>query len=576
MRATRAAIGVVMLVLLIPPSPAAGQSAQADVDVVPRACSGPRSVAAGLGVTAGAVRGGVLSMLGRSVRIHPSTIDLSRSPVGSATWKLWYQGLVWLAPVALEAHHSGSAADRGLVAAYVAAALRTSPDPGSATSVALARANRTGWAEAEVTRRQQVLNCLVQLQPDRAVRRLLTATIAANRDPLRYYGLPRRPPHNHGLMANQALIESGRLLARPELVRTAEARLLGDVRAVRDRGCGMVFEQSAGYQRVNAALWAGAAAQLAAARRPAAARVLRGAAAQMRLAFDHLVEPDGSLAAVGDSSPMAGLPVVAHPVGRMLCRTAGWAAGRTSWSPTAIHYTLRFGPARTMHGHNDHGSVTWFPGERVLVDPGYHYFGHTPAGRFARSNAAHNVLGVQGLELGVATSLARASWRPGGDTYTVVDRTPAVTRIRSVRIDRVLPLLIVHDRATSSRTRIFIQRWHIGPGWRGGPAAGTVVRGSSVAGIMALDLRTGRRLAPGIGTALRFPTSRTFSRGLVLTARQVARSVSIFTVVYRSVDGTRPMVSWRPGPIAGTGVVVVRWGSSHRIVRIDRLGIVPG
>jgi hypothetical protein len=510
------------------------------------------------------------------VRIHPATIDLSRSPVRSAPWRLWYGSLVWLVPLAAESFRTGDASGRRLVAAYVAASLRTSPDPGSRTPAALARALQTGWAEGTNTRRQQTLNCLVQIQPAAAVRSLLTATIRANLDPRRYYGPPFALAHNHGLMANHALITSGLILGRPRLVTIAAARLTRDVRSVRDRGCGMTFEQSAGYHRVNTQLWSAAAGRLAAIGRSGAAAAIGGAVVQMRGALAHLVTPDGSLVTVGDSSPRRGLPVEPQGSLRMLCRLAGWATGRTSWTTSGMHYTLRFGPRAAMHGHHDHGSLTWWPGGPVLDDPGYFYDPATSVARNARSNAAHNVLGVLGTEFSGASRLLRAAWRPEADTYTVRDAAAGIARTRSVWIDRELPLVIVVDRAGGRGPKTYVQRWHLAEGWRATAVNGIATRGDAVAGFLAFDVHTRRLLSRQTTTALVFPTARSTGRGLVLSTRKTASSVSIVTVVFRGTGGHRPTIRWSRGPRAGTGTVHVSWGNAVRKVTVDEVGIVAG
>jgi hypothetical protein len=553
-----------------------GFAAAATTRAVPASCGIPLANARSLGATGSGVRRGVLTLFGRSVRINPSTIDFSRAPVRSAPWRLWYGSLVWLVPLAVDSLQASNVAGRRLVAAYVAASLRTSPDPGSGTPAALARALRTGWAEATNTRRQQTLNCLVQIQPGWAVRTLLNATIRANLDPRRYYGPPFAPAHNHGLMANHALITSGLILHRQPLITIAARRLSRDVQSVRDRGCGMTFEQSARYHRVNTRLWQAAADRLAAVGRPRAAAAVEQAAIHMRSALAHLVAPDGALVTVGDSSPERGLPTQPQATMRMLCRAAGWAAGRTSWTPDAMHYTLRFGPRTALHGHNDHGSLTWARDGAVLDDPGYFYDHGTTVARYGRSNAAHNVLAIVGTEFSGPTRLLRAAWRPGADTYTVRDQSGGVTRTRSVWIDRELSLVIVIDRAAGHGTRTFVQRWHLAREWTRTSVPGVAARGGAQAGFIAFDVHTRRFLPRRTATALVFPTARTTGRGLVLSTHKRASSISIVSVVFRGAPGQRPILRWTRGPRAGTGTIHVSWGSVVRSVKVDLVGILPG
>jgi hypothetical protein len=512
-------------------------------------------------------------MYGTTVNIDPRTIDLKASPVNTAPWKLWFRSLMWVAPLAAQSYEAGDADGAAIVAAYVAAAVRTSTDPGSATSSALARAIETGWDEGTNLRREQLLNCLALVQRDAAVNRWLDEAIAANLDQNRYYGLPFHHPHNHGVMANIALIDTAAILGRDSLIDAAESRLYRDVQSVLDKRCGMTFEQSAAYHGFNVRMWRRAADHLEAARHTARLVTIRAAADQMAVAYDHLVAPDGRVAAVGDSSPNRGFFESSHATTRMLCPTAGWAAGRTSWTSTATHYTLRFGPARGMHGQNDHGSVTWANGDEVLVDPGYYYDTAADAGRWATSNAAHNVLGVAGVEFSGATSLQRSAWATSADTFAVRDVASSVTRTRSIRVDRTLPLLTVLDRGTSGVTRTFSQRWHFDPQWQTTKTPGRLTNGRSFAGVVALDLRTGRELPVATASALVFPTSTTTARAPVLWFTTRATSAAIFTVVYRTTTGARPVLRWLPGATAGTGTVRVHWGRTYRDVRIDLVGI---
>jgi hypothetical protein len=297
----------------------------------------------------------------------------------------------------------------------------------------------------------------------------------------------------------------------------------------------------------------------------------------MARAFEHLLAPDGSLPPVGDSNPQVLRAPREQATSRLLCHAAGWAIGRTDWTSTATHYTLRFGPATTLHGHNDHGSITWWPGISVLSDPGYYYFAdeRPDLDRYAQSNVAHNVLGLTRVEFAGATSLVRQAWRADGDTYVVRDEAPGASRVRSLRIDADLPLVVVLDRATAARTRLFTQRWHLAAGWQRTNTPGLVAQGTTTAGVVAIDLATGRRLPPITATAKVFPTNRTVANGLILAVRKSARSVAILTVVYRSNDGSRPTVRWRRANTPGGGTLTIAWAGRIRTVVIDGSGIRP-
>lgn len=540
---------------------------------LPAACAEEAATAASIGVTADGVRAGRVTMMGSTATINPATSNFSTTPVPNGPFAMWYRSLVWLAPIAADAFETGNAADAALVTAYVRAAVRTSPDPGSATAAALARANASGWDEGTNLRREQLLNCLVQAIPSDPVRGLLDAAIAANLDAKRYYGLPYHAPHNHGLMANLTLLDSARILDRPGLTDAAQARLLTDSRAVVDASCWMVFEQSSAYQSFNARVWAQAARALAAQGRTDAANILAQRTAGMANAYALLVTPGGRDAAIGDSQPLAAGTSPGAGLSRLLCRTAGWAAARSNATSAATQYTFRFGPARKMHGHDDHGSVTWYPGRSVLVDPGYFFDGASSLGRSAVVNAAHNVIGVAGIEFSGATALTYVSITSGVHTYDVRDQASGVTRTRGVRADLGLPLLAVLDRVRATRRVSATQRWHFDSSWRWDAVHGRFVNGPAVAGVVAMDLRTGRLLPVSKTSGVLFPTTAAPAKGPVLNVVRTGASADIFTVVYTSPNGARPRLEWHRGALPGTGIMRIWWGRIHRDVRIDGVGI---
>jgi hypothetical protein len=475
-------------------------AAETDVEgvTVPWACEEPLRIARSVGATADHIRAGRISFFGITASVDPRTVDYAHSPIANASWAGYFRGLLFIAPLAVDAYISGDLGGMSLVTAYVNA-YRRNPDPGSSTPQRLALAGATGWDEATNAGREKVLNCLIQIDPGPAVSWLLDASIVANLDMNRYYGPPKHRTHNHGMMANLALIESARILRRPSLIDVAERRILVDATLVMDP-CGMVFEQSAPYQKHNAVIWAQAAAKLDQVGRPLTAARLRGTARKMADAFDQLIAPDGRLPAIGDGNDTMASPLRSPTTTRMLCRSAGWAVARGGWTPSTTWSVIRFGPPRIQHGHNDHGSIVWYRGRHVLVDPGFYYEPNSAYGRWYKTNAAHNVLAASGLESSGGTALVRSSQGTTVDTYTLRDVTPYLTRTRSIRVDRGLPLLVVLDRASSGRPRTFSQLWHFDPAWRWDSTQRQLVATGARTGVVSMDLRT-RRGIPATATS---------------------------------------------------------------------------
>jgi hypothetical protein len=209
----------------------------------------------------------------------------------------------------------------------------------------------------------------------------------------------------------------------------------------------------------------------------------------------------------------------------------------------------------------------------VLIDPGYYYEPNSWYGRWYKTNAAHNVLAVSGLESAGGTALIRASQGTTLDTYTVRDVTPYVTRTRSIRVDLGLPFVVVLDRASSNRTKTFSQLWHFDPSFRWDSARGQLVATGARAGVVAMDLRTRRAIPATASSSYVFPTSTTVRRAPMLTVSRTGTSVSILSVVYLGTSSVRPVIQWYPGASKGTGTARIWWGRVHRDIAIDSVGM---
>lgn len=76
---------------------------------------------------------------------------------------------------------------------------------------------------------------------------------------------------------------------------------------------------------------------------------------------------------------------------------SGYVFWRSSWKPETalnkeIYYSIRYGPARITHGHNDHMSITYFSrGQDIIIDPGFDGYNSDSFRRYFQSPAAHNV-----------------------------------------------------------------------------------------------------------------------------------------------------------------------------------------
>lgn len=388
--------------------------------------------------------------------------------------QLWLHGAGWLASYARI-----DAADATELALEQAA---VNPDPGM--TVTRAELSARGWQESAVTLRMATISCLYQLTRDERLRPVMEALVQANLDPDRYYGPPRRPPHNHGAMANRALLRAASVFALPEWAAAARARLAEAVDLVFDE-CGMTFEQSSGYHVHNVRLWSSLADEV-----PGSA--LSAALLRARAALARLLRPDGVLPAIGNALPVV-RPLGEAPSGTaMWCPQTGWAVYSAPRTLVPVHSVLRFGPSRRMHGHHDGGSFTWWLGGAdgipVLSDPGLGFKEPASRAERARSRDAHTVFDRPARPF-------LSSWRgsrltsPVGAVFRFRTRSGADTVERRIRFNTQVAAVSVRDSTTlltpRRRGERYVQRFTLDPIWLRPAQQGAPVSGGGVTAVTA-------------------------------------------------------------------------------------------
>ena len=151
---------------------------------------------------------------------------------------------------------------------------------------------------------------------------------------------------------------------------------------------------------------------------------------------------------------------------------AGYVFGRSSWNSAKnpSYYTLRFGPKRLVHGHNDHMNLTYFcDGSNVLIDGGFHgYKGKGDKLRaFLLSPNAHNVVfskDYKKYNWDLPTVLINSFQSSSFDFYTFFDKPyEGVKRFRNIMIDVDNDFFLVFDQISSIKSSEFIQSWNVGP-----------------------------------------------------------------------------------------------------------------
>jgi hypothetical protein len=312
-------------------------------------------------------------------------------------------------------------------------------------------------------------------------------------------------PWNHGLKQDLELLGIGcaypagafggqalrwRQVARQQMLASFAPNPLGP--AVDAQGA--TNEQATGYARFAHYLWMQAERQLAACgyRLPG---WITSRIALMPAFLAEATQPDGTLVQIGDTyaeapGPLPGitlggtsagapgpLPGItlggAGPPGagpslpRVAVYRAGYVFGRSAWRPfgSASFYSLRFGPGRQIHGHDDHMSLTYYArGRNLLVNAGHTGYEDTPYRAYLQSPEAGNVLVMPGVPFSAAapTYLIRQVIGADGQFFEFADTAfGGRSRHRSIYICQRPDLALVFDRASGAPA--YQQLWHLDP-----------------------------------------------------------------------------------------------------------------
>jgi Heparinase II/III-like protein len=242
---------------------------------------------------------------------------------------------------------------------------------------------------------------------------------------------------------------------------------------------GATNEQATGYARFTYYLWTQAERQLAACGywMPASITSRIGL---MPTFLAEATQPDGNLAQIGDTyvetpGPTPGIALqdtgtdgAAGAPPRVAVYAAGYVFGRSTWRPfgSASFYSLRFGPGRQVHGHDDHMSVTYYArGRNLLVNAGHTGYENTAYRAYLQSPQASNVLVMPGVPFSPSapTDLIRQVIGPDGQFFELTDTAfGGNPRTRSVYVCQHPDLVLVFDRASGATS--YQQLWHLDPG----------------------------------------------------------------------------------------------------------------
>jgi hypothetical protein len=359
---------------------------------------------------------------------------------------------------------------------------------------------------------------------------------------------------------------------------------------------GAVNEQATGYENFVYDLWRGGLPELANCgyHLPAAdmARVAR-----LPAFLAQATQPDGNLAQLGDT--FVGRPTEAPPASKPLVAVygGGYIFGRTAWAADATFYSLRFGPGRQVHGHDDHMGLTYYArGRNLIVTAGHTGYEVSPYRTYIQSPEAASTFIAPGqtFRASAATTLLRQAVGARSQFYEFGDYAFGGPRNRSVYVHQGPDFALVLDR--SARAHAYQQLWHLDPSLAvtsvtaGRALAAAPASGSAPATTLVL-LRIG---VPGYAVPARSTTvvkgqtspyqgwvshqalQRLPAPVVIMASKGAGSSLSavMLTLIAATAPGTPVSASVVSRAANGTYRVAVRIGAGTTTVTISPAGVI--
>ncbi len=507
----------------------------------------------------------------RAVTVDPhrdGDINWNLNPFGDPTWVLDFQQGSWI---------------EQLVAGYLKGG------PGAAAYLKRAAQITRNWLGAiPVSGRDPLtLICIAQAFPGQA---WITGQIVST---LNWYAAHWQGAYNHGLTQDINLLRIGcaypatafggaalswRKTAVSQMIKSFEPNSYGP--AIDAQGA--VNEQATLYEDFVYNLWRIGLPLLKSCGYTLPDQIT-ARIAKLPDFLSYATQPDGNLVQIGDT--YVERPAV-HPAVRSLVAVydAGYIFGRSGWTPTASFYSLRFGPGREIHGHDDHMGLTYYTrGSNLIVDSGHYGYAETPYRAWLLSPEAASTFVMPGVSFSPAAPTALIAEKIGshGQFYELHDTAfSGHPRYRSVFVSQQPDLVVVFDRATGARE--YQQLWHLDP-------ALTITRVTStgaMATVAGTELALLRVPLPGqvipahsitVAHAQTNPYQGWVSHQLeqripddVVEMTAYGKTVAMLTVIVPAGRGTRVNAA-ATGPGSGPYLLTVKIGTT-----ITRLTVTSG
>jgi hypothetical protein len=288
---------------------------------------------------------------------------------------------------------------------------------------------------------------------------------------------------NHALNQDIGLLEVGARLARMDWKSLAARRL--DALVVQSvDASGATNEQAVAYQLYNYDRYSYARQRLVETGMPVGDGFARIDLMPTFLA--HATLPNGRYVPLGDTETDLARAIPGttaefaatngasgpRPTSTSRVYGAGFTFVRTGWGDDRpfvdeTMMTVRHGPARYAHGHEDGTSITLYAyGDSVLLDSGKYTYEPGPDRLYFVRRSAHNLVTVDGAKRTASSTAVR--WKRSSPTMLelMMSTSPysGVRAERRVTFSRTSGFAVVDDRLTATSRRTFRQLWHLREG----------------------------------------------------------------------------------------------------------------
>ena len=297
-------------------------------------------------------------------------------------------------------------------------------------------------------------------------------------------------------------------------------------------------------------------------------------------------QPDWNLVQVGDT--YVERPAV-HPTEHRLVAVydAGYIFGRSGWTPSASFYSLRFGPGREIHGHDDHMGLTYYArGRNLIVDAGHYGYADTAYRAWLLSPEAASTFVMPGVSFDPAAPTTLVADKIGsyGQFFAFHDTAfGGLLRTRSVFVSQRPDVVVVFDRAAGAGE--YQQLWHLDPALRITKVTGAGAL-ATAPGTELVVLRVplpGQVIPAGSTTVVRAQTDpyqgwvsrqleqRTPDDTVELTA--YGQTAALLTAIVSAAPGT-PVTAAATGTEPGRYLLTVKIGTAVTTFRVADAGTI--